>query len=78
MSITYEDECCACATESYPCMGLECKDRKVPHFFCDKCHYEFDSTELYDDDGDHLCQECLLNKFPTVAEQIDKGIEVLE
>ena len=26
--ITYEDECCACATPAYPCIGDACHHRK--------------------------------------------------
>ena len=35
--ITYEDECCGCATESYPCLGNACPNRNVKHLYCDKC-----------------------------------------
>lgn len=68
--VEYLDECCGCATESYPCMGSACSMRNVPHYFCDKCKDEFQSEELYVmDDGQELCQECLLAEFPTVADR---------
>lgn len=51
-----EDECCGCATESYPCLGSECVNRKVPHFYCDKCGEE---TRLYYFDGKELCIDCI-------------------
>ena len=62
--IKYEDECCGCATESYPCLGSACSNRNVPHFYCDKCGE--DVEELYKVDGEELCKECLLNNFEKV------------
>ena len=43
----YENECCDCATESYPCMGSACPNRNVKHLYCDKCkdHYLLDGDE---------------------------------
>lgn len=35
--VKYEDECCGCATENYPCLGSECTNRHVKHLYCDKC-----------------------------------------
>ena len=62
--IKYENECCGCATESYPCMGSACPNRKVPHFYCDKCGE--DVEELYKIDGEELCEDCLLDNFEKV------------
>lgn len=63
--IVYENECCGCAVPSYPCLGDSCKNRHVPHYYCDKCGQEFD--ELYDFDGDaQLCAECLLENFDKI------------
>ena len=62
--IKYEDECCGCATENYPCLGSSCKNRNVPHLYCDKCKKEVE--ELYKDDGEEICEECLLKKFEKV------------
>jgi hypothetical protein len=33
-----ENECCGCATESYPCLGSACPNRNVKHYYCDKCN----------------------------------------
>ena len=41
--ITYEDECCGCATPAYPCMGDACPNRNVPHLYCDRCKEEADT-----------------------------------
>ena len=74
--IKEENDCCGCATESYPCLGDTCSFRHAKHYYCDKCKNEFSSDELYvsNDDGyeKQLCAECLLLKFPTV-EQIERG-----
>ena len=66
MSVWYEDECCDCATESYPCLGSSCPNRSVPHYDCDECAEEFEPDELYDYNGEMLCAECLLDRFETI------------
>lgn len=63
--IKYENECCGCATESYPCLGSSCPNRNVPHLYCDRCGD--DCEELYDLDGEELCKECLLNSFKKIT-----------
>lgn len=59
MSVRYEDECCGCATESYPCLGSACPNRNVPVYFCDNCKEEFEKEELQEIDGKHYCKECM-------------------
>ena len=59
--ITYENECCGCAVPGYPCMGDICPNINVKHLYCDKC--KADCEELYDYDGEELCEECLLDSF---------------
>lgn len=59
--VRYENQCCDCATPSYPCMGASCPLRKVEVHYCDDCGEELD--EIYDVDGDELCEECLKEKF---------------
>lgn len=71
--IKFKDECCGCAAPAYPCLGSDCKNRNVPHFYCDNCEEEFEANELYNNDDEDLCQECLLLKFDTVAELIDRN-----
>ena len=63
--IKYENECCGCATESYPCMGSSCPNRNVPHFYCDKCGE--DVEELYKVDGEELCEDCLKDSFEKIT-----------
>lgn len=62
--ITYENECCGCATENYPCMGSACPNRHVMHLICDKC--DEDVETLYEYEGQQICAECLLKQFPKV------------
>lgn len=69
MSKWYEDECCDCATESYPCLGSSCSNRAVPHYDCDSCGEELNSDELYDYEGEMLCSKCLLDRFTTIADK---------
>lgn len=59
MAVVTYDECCGCATESYPCLGSNCPNRKVPHNICDKCgrdigHIELHKTDLWGD----VCERC--------------------
>ena len=61
MSVKYEDHCCGCATPSYPCLGSSCPNRNVPVYYCDNCGEEIE--EVYDVDGEELCEECLKEMF---------------
>ena len=62
--ITYEDECCGCATESYPCMGSACPNRNAKHLYCDKCEQEVD--DLYEWDGKQVCIDCIVKSLKKV------------
>ena len=42
-------------------MGSNCPNREVPHLYCDRC--DADCEELYDVDGEELCEDCLLDSF---------------
>lgn len=64
MGVRYENECCGCATESYPCMGSACPNRNAPHLYCDKC--EEDVEDLYETENGQLCAECVLEMFEKV------------
>ena len=65
MAVYREDECCGCATESYPCLGSECPNRHVLHLYCDKC--KDDVEELYETENGQLCAECVLGMFEKVG-----------
>lgn len=57
----YENQCCDCAVPSYPCLGSSCPLTKVPVYYCDHCDEELD--EIYEVDGEELCEDCLKNMF---------------
>lgn len=54
--IKYENQCCGCATDGYPCIGESCPYVKVPVYYCDNCKEE--SAHAYEIDGEHYCEEC--------------------
>lgn len=56
-----ENHCCDCATPGYPCRGSACPLTRVEVHYCDKCGDELD--DVYDIDGEELCEECLKDKF---------------
>lgn len=57
----HENHCCDCATPGYPCLGNACSLRNVEVHYCDNCEEEL--TEIYDVDGEELCEECLKERF---------------
>lgn len=59
--VKYENHCCDCATPAYPCRGSECPLTKVPVHYCDKCECEIE--EIYEVDGEELCEDCLKELF---------------
>jgi hypothetical protein len=63
--IKYENDCCGCATESYPCDPY-CKRKKTPHFYCDHCGEE---DALYWLDGKQLCISCVENELESVTDE---------
>lgn len=64
MSIRYENFCCDCAVPGYPCRGNSCPNRRVPVHYCDnpKCYNEIEG-DIYEVDGEELCEDCLKDKF---------------
>ena len=67
--VKYEDECVGCTSMGLYCLGSACSKKNVPHWYCNKCDEEFNPDELYVVDGEHLCEECLLEHFPKVSEK---------
>lgn len=61
--VVYENECVGCPTE-LGCLGEACKNRNVPHCYCDICGDEVDI--LYDVAGKELCSNCALDELDTV------------
>jgi hypothetical protein len=56
-----ENHCCDCATPGYPCRGSACPLTRVEVYYCDKCGDEL--NEVYDLDGEELCEYCLKEMF---------------
>jgi hypothetical protein len=56
-----ENRCCDCATPGYPCLGRACPLVRVEVYYCDKCGDELE--EIYEVEGDDLCEECLKERF---------------
>ena len=56
-----ENHCCNCAVPGYPCRGSACPNRNVEVYYCDKCGRELE--DIYDVDGEELCEECLKEMF---------------
>lgn len=60
------NDCCDCATDTYPCIGNRCPLIKAPHYFCDECGDEVSVGELYWYDNEQLCEYCVLKRLETV------------
>ena len=52
------NECVNCGL---PCLGDTCPNRHVTRCYCDRCGDETD--ELYEVDGEDLCEDCLKDMF---------------
>ena len=50
-----------CVDCGLPCLGTSCPNYRVLVLVCDQCHSEVD--ELYEVDGEDLCEDCLKNEF---------------
>lgn len=57
-----ENQCVGCPTEM-GCMGSACPHRNVEVVYCDHCGDEIDRDEVYEVDGEDLCENCLKDKF---------------
>lgn len=71
---TFEDDCVGCPPEM-GCLGSSCPRRRVLICTCDRCNESFDPEELYVVGGEDLCEDCLLNEYETVAQEIEYQIE---
>ena len=61
------DECVDCGL---PCMGSGCPYRNMLVLTCDKCGHEV--NELFDLDGEQLCDECLFDELPMCESDNDE------
>lgn len=57
-----ENHCCDCAVPGYPCRGSSCPNINVEVYYCDHCG-EMLTDEIYDVDGEELCEDCLRKLF---------------
>ena len=55
-----ENHCVDCLL---PCMGRSCPNLKVEVHYCDNCGDALPADEIYDVDGEELCEYCLKEKF---------------
>ena len=62
-----ENGCVGCTSMGLPCRGDSCPNRNVVTYFCDKCGDELGSDEIYDVDGEELCEYCLKQMFKKEA-----------
>ena len=60
--VKYEDNCVGCPTER-GCLGSTCPHMHVKVTYCDICGEEIDCNNVYEVDGEDLCEECLKDKF---------------
>ena len=63
MPLVISNECCSCATESYPCRGDLCPLRHVPHLLCDDCGEE---EKLFYYEDEMLCMGCIEKRLHPV------------
>lgn len=64
--VKYENECVGCSSQGLPCLGDACRNRNVPHYYCDNCGEECDPDDLYDDNGSMICEDCLLSQYDKI------------
>ncbi len=64
--VGFINNCCNCATPSYPCQQELCPNRHVKIYICDKCKSTVDFGELFYFDGDELCIDCIQSKLELV------------
>lgn len=59
-NMMYEvNDCCSCATESYPCIGDSCSMRHAIYYRCDRCGCDgLTEDEIHRVDGEDLCDVC--------------------
>lgn len=62
-----ESHCVGCTSLGMRCIGDSCPNRDVSHYYCDKCGDELTYDEIYDVDGEELCEFCLKQMFKREA-----------
>ena len=59
--VRYEDGCVGCPPEM-GCMGNACPNRNIAIYVCDRCDEDIEG-DVYEVDGEHLCEGCLKAMF---------------
>ena len=59
--VKVENGCVGCPPEM-GCMGSSCPNRNVKVIYCDCCGEEI-CDEVYEVEGEDLCEDCLKDKF---------------
>lgn len=57
MAIKIENHCVGC---DIPC--INCGLKRVEVYYCDECGEEIEG-DIYEAEGDELCEECLLARY---------------
>ena len=60
--VKIENHCCDCAVPGYPCRGSACPLTRVVVHYCE-CGCELPPEEIYEVDGEELCEDCLKERF---------------
>ncbi len=66
------NECCDCATDTYPCIGDECSQLHKIYYRCDECG----ADELTEDEIHHvndmdLCEHCYI-EYEEELDRLDR------
>lgn len=65
--IRIENDCVGC-----PQGCISCGRKHIPHYYCDECEEEISENDMYDDDGEMLCRECLLDRHAAKPESFSE------
>ena len=57
----YTNECCACASPGYPCLGSDCPLLNVLHIYCNKCREEITDDDFFTYENLDLHEECVID-----------------
>ena len=57
-----ENQCVGCPKEM-GCLGSACPNRNVRVIYCDSCGEEIGMDDVYEVDGQDLCEDCLKDMF---------------
>lgn len=61
--VKVENGCVGCTDLGLHCIGSHCRNRRVEVHYCDRCGYDIPDGEIYEVDGEELCEDCLKEMF---------------